>query len=83
MRSARFLPFFLSLSCVFAQKPKDVRAAAKPGASAIPTVAGYLNSTEPDTRAEAVRQLTLIGGKDVIDPLITEHQAAQLAASEA
>ncbi|HXJ43597.1 MAG TPA: HEAT repeat domain-containing protein, partial [Bryobacteraceae bacterium] len=60
----------LSLVCAFAQKPKDVRLAAKPGASAIPVVAQYLNSAEPDTRAEAVKQLVAIGGKDIIDPLI-------------
>src|SRR5690242_304279 len=53
-----------------AQSPKDVRAAAKPGPSAIPIVAGYLNSTAVDTRVEAVKQLIAIGGKDIIDPLI-------------
>ncbi len=68
----RCLPFILlfSLTTAFAQKPKDVRLAAKPGASAIPVVAQYLNSSDADTRAEAVRQLTLIGGKETIDPLI-------------
>ena len=68
----RCLPSILlfSLTTAFAQKPKDVRLAAKPGASAIPVVAQYLNSSDADTRAEAVRQLTLIGGKETIDPLI-------------
>jgi len=67
----RFLfALLLSVVCALAQKPKDVRLAAKPGASAIPVVAQYLNSTEPDTRAEAVRQLIQIGGKDTIDPLL-------------
>jgi HEAT repeat protein len=61
------LLFSLTLT---AQSPKDVRAAAKPGPSAIPTVAGYLNSVTVDTRAEAVKQLIAIGGKDIIDPLI-------------
>lgn len=69
MRRLLFV-LLLSLIAAFAQKPKDVRLAAKPGASAIPVVAQYLNSAEADTRAEAVRQLTLIGGKETIDPLI-------------
>lgn len=69
MRRLLFVLLF-SLISAFAQKPKDVRLAAKPGASAIPVVAQYLNSADADTRAEAVRQLTLIGGKETIDPLI-------------
>jgi HEAT repeat protein len=52
------------------QTPKDVRAAAKQGQTAIPTVAGYLNSASVDTRIEAVKQLTALGGKDTVDPLI-------------
>ncbi len=43
---------------------------AKQGQTAIPTVAGYLNSASVDTRIEAVKQLTALGGKDSIDPLI-------------
>jgi len=61
-----FLLSFLSA----AQSPKDVRLAAKQGQSAIPTVAGYLNSAGVDTRIEAVRQLTALGGRESIDPLI-------------
>ncbi len=53
-----------------AQSPKDVRAVAKEGQSAIPKVALYLNSRSLDTRLETVRQLTALGGKDSIDPLI-------------
>jgi HEAT repeat protein len=53
-----------------AQTPKDVRAVAKQGQIAIPTVAAYLNSASVDTRLEAVKQLTALGGKDSIDPLI-------------
>ncbi|MDP9169292.1 MAG: hypothetical protein M3N54_01630, partial [Acidobacteriota bacterium] len=53
-----------------AQGPKDVRAVAKQGPSAIPTVAQYLNSTSVDTRVEAIKQLIALGGKDTIDPLI-------------
>src|SRR5215218_4863060 len=60
----------ITVACVYAQRPKDVRLAAKPGSSAIPVIAQYLNSADADTRAEAVRQLVSIGGKDIIDPLI-------------
>jgi len=60
----------LSAPICFAQTPKDVRAVAKQGQSAIPTVAAYLNSASVDTRIEAVKQLTALGGKDTIDPLI-------------
>src|SRR5665213_2933429 len=59
------VPLFVS-----AQTPKDVRAVAKQGQRAIPTVAGYLNSASVDTRIEAVKQLTALGGRDSIDPLI-------------
>jgi HEAT repeat protein len=62
---------FLLLPFVVAgQTPKDVRAVAKQGPSAIPTVAQYLNSTAVDTRVETIRQLIALGGKDTIDPLI-------------
>jgi HEAT repeat protein len=67
----RSLVFFCLVSLVaFGQTPKDVRAVAKQGQTAIPTVAAYLNSASVDTRIEAVRQLTALGGKDSIDPLI-------------
>ena len=54
----------------FGQTPKDVRAVAKQGPVAIPTVAQYLNSQNVDTRVEAVRQLISLGGKEIIEPLI-------------
>src|SRR5580698_6565156 len=60
---------FLASFCP-AQTPKDVRAIAKQGQTAIPTVAQYLNSASVDTRVEAVKQLIVLGGKDTIDPLI-------------
>jgi HEAT repeat protein len=69
MRPAVVFFCLVPLVC-FAQTPKDVRAVAKQGQSAIPTVAGYLNSASVDTRIEAVKQLTALGGKDSIDPLI-------------
>jgi HEAT repeat protein len=68
-RFSAFL-FVLLAGAACAQTPKDVRLAAKPGASAIPTVAQYLNSQAVDTRVEVVKQLIAIGGKDTIDPLI-------------
>src|SRR5580698_7964451 len=69
MRLSRVFLYLVPLVC-FGQTPKDVRAVAKQGQTAIPTVAGYLNSASIDTRIEAVRQLTALGGKDSIDPLI-------------
>jgi HEAT repeat protein len=54
----------------FAQAPKDVRAVAKQGPNAIPTVAQYLNSQRVDTRVEVVKQLVALGGRETIDPLI-------------
>jgi HEAT repeat protein len=65
-----FPGLFLICACAVAQTPKDVRAVAKQGPVAIPTVAQYLNSENVDTRVEAVRQLIALGGKDIIDPLI-------------
>lgn len=69
MRSAVVFCSLIPLLC-FGQTPKDVRAVAKQGQTAIPTVAGYLNSASVDTRIEAVKQLTALGGRDSIDPLI-------------
>jgi HEAT repeat protein len=66
--AALFL-FVISLTAS-AQTPKDVRAVAKQGPNAIPTVAQYLNSQSVDTRVEAIKQLIALGGKDIIDPLI-------------
>ena len=73
----RLLPLLL-LACLtaFGQTPKDVRAVAKQGPSAIPTVAKYLNSDEVDVRVEVVKQLILLGGKEIIDPLITATRDA-------
>jgi HEAT repeat protein len=67
-RSVLLLLFASSFAA--AQSPKDVRAVAKQGPSAIPTVAQYLNSTAVDTRVEAIKQLIALGGKEIIDPLI-------------
>src|SRR3954469_17854001 len=75
MRSSIPCLFLLSLftpAAVFAQNPapKDVRIVAKDGQVAIPKLALYLNSPALDTRIEVVKQLTELGGKDSLDPLI-------------
>ena len=72
LRSATALLLACLASSVasLAQTPKDVRAVAKQGPSAIPTVAQYLNSQAVDTRLETIKQLIALGGKDTIDPLI-------------
>src|SRR5215467_5721711 len=66
----RNFAFLLAPLLLSAQTPKDVRAVAKQGPTAIPTVAQYLNSAAVDTRVETVKQLIALGGKDIIDPLI-------------
>jgi len=68
MRPSVILLCLIAVTTCFAQGPKDVRAAAKQGN--VTTVAGYLNSASVDTRIETVKQLTILGGKDTIDPLI-------------
>ena len=67
---------FVSLFPLVAQdvKPKDVRDQAKNGASAIPTLQGYLKGHPPDVRAEAVKQLTEIGTAASLDPLMLATQ---------
>jgi len=55
-------------------KPKDVRDLGKKGASAVPTLQGYLKNHPPDVRAEAVKQLTEIGTAASLDPLILATQ---------
>jgi HEAT repeat protein len=69
MKRAILFLFCLTIPAL-AQTPKDVRAVAKQGPEAIPTVAQYLNSTSVDTRVEAIKQLIALGGKDTIDPLL-------------
>lgn len=69
MLRACFVLLLLSLIS-FAQTPRDVRAVAKQGPTAVPTIGQYLNSASVDTRVEAIKQLIILGGKDIIDPLI-------------
>src|ERR1700722_12558651 len=64
-----FVPTLFAIAAI-AQTPKDVRAVAKEGQAAVPKVAEYLNSASVETRVETVKQLTILGGKDTIDPLI-------------
>ena len=64
----RFAVLALTPVLCLAQAPRDVRAAAKQGD--ISKVAPYLNSAAVDTRIETVKQLTSIGGRDSVDPLI-------------
>jgi HEAT repeat protein len=67
----RLLPAICIFSvAAWAQAPKDVRAVAKQGLSAIPTLAQYLNSQGVDTRVEVIKQLVQLGGRETIDPLI-------------
>src|SRR5580692_3702456 len=56
--------------------PKDVRLVAKDGQRSIPKLALYLNSPALDTRLEVVKELTDIGGKDSLDPLIAASHDA-------
>jgi HEAT repeat protein len=66
-------PILLLICCILpaaAQTPKDVRAVAKEGQVAVPKVAEYLNSASADTRVEVVKQLIVLGGREIIDPLI-------------
>jgi HEAT repeat protein len=81
------LVFSIFALSAFAQAPKDVRAVAKQGPNAIPTLAQYLNSQRADTRVEVVKQLISLGGKDTIDPLIrATHDAdaeVQIRATDA
>src|ERR1700691_3337889 len=55
-------------------KPKDVREIAKRGAAAIPKLQELLKNRPPDTRAEAVKQLTEIGTSASLDPLMLATQ---------
>src|SRR5436309_1786566 len=72
----RLAALFVFAAACFAQAPKDVRAVAKEGQSAVPKVAQYLNSQSLDTRIETVKQLISLGGKDTIDPLIAATRDA-------
>ncbi len=73
----RLITAFIAVNiAAIAQTPKDVRAVAKQGPTAIPTVTQYLNSQNVDTRIEVIKQLIALGGKDTIDPLIRGTQDA-------
>lgn len=55
---------------LFCQTLKEVKSAAKQGSQGIPVLTQALQSTDLSIRIEAVRQLTSVGGKDSITPLI-------------
>ena len=55
---------------LFSQTLKDVKNAARQGSQGIPVLTSALQSQDLAVRVEAVRQLTLLGGKDSIAPLI-------------
>ena len=55
---------------VFGQTVKEVRAAAKLGSAGIPDLSRYLSGSSLDVRIEVVRQVTNLGGKDSIAPLV-------------
>ncbi len=68
-------PFVLLLAALAAAqqpivRPKDVRETAKAGASAIPTLAGYITNQDRDVRLEAVKQIAEIGTVRSLDPLV-------------
>ncbi len=74
MRYLAALLFFYQLSSAAAQqpvvRPKDVREAAKAGASSIPKLAGYLKTQDRDVRLEAVKQIAELGTGRSLDPLV-------------
>ncbi|MBI2679616.1 MAG: HEAT repeat domain-containing protein [Candidatus Solibacter usitatus] len=71
---ARLLAIFvLLLTAGFAEeplRPKDVRALAKQGSTAIPQLQELLKNPDLEIRVEAVKAMVEIGGKDSLTPLI-------------
>jgi HEAT repeat protein len=67
---AAILLLSLSLGAQQLVRPKDVRETAKAGATAIPTLAGYLKNQDRDVRLEAVKQIAEIGTARCLDPLV-------------
>lgn len=57
-----------------AQTPREVRAIAKDGPSAIPELTEFLKNSDPSIRNEAVKGLVEIGGVRSLDPLIAATQ---------
>ncbi|MDQ6663260.1 MAG: hypothetical protein M3Z23_02570, partial [Acidobacteriota bacterium] len=68
-----FLLFVVSVS-LFAQSPKEIRAMAKDGPSALPKLQELLHSPETSTRAEAVKAIIEISGAAGVDLLILAAQ---------
>jgi HEAT repeat protein len=61
---------FILSEIVYGQTVKDVRAAAKPGASALPELAQFLKNPDSKIRAEAVKSIVEIGTPKSLDLLI-------------
>jgi len=74
MRTLLVLVLALAATAQQSVRPKDVRAAAKAGSSAIPKLQEYLKDPNVDVRAEAVRQITEIGPPRSLDPLLLATQ---------
>jgi HEAT repeat protein len=60
----------LLAAAAFCQTPKEIRALAKQGPSAIPQLSSYLKSADIEVRWEAVKGIVDIGGAASIGPLI-------------
>jgi len=62
----------LLISCALAQevRPKDVREIGKAGSSALPRLQELLKNPSTEVRAEAVKQITSVGGLGSLDALV-------------
>jgi HEAT repeat protein len=76
--AAFFLLFHIALASAQQPvvRPKDVREAAKAGASAIPKLATYIVNQDRDVRLEAVKQIAELGTARSLDPLVTATRDA-------
>jgi HEAT repeat protein len=64
------LPLFVLAALLNGQTVKDVRATAKPGASALPALGQFLKTPDTKVRAEAVKCIIDIGTPKSLDLLI-------------
>jgi len=74
MRTLLVLVLALAAAAQQSVRPKDVRAAAKAGSSAIPKLQEFLKDPDVDVRVEAVKQITEIGPPRSLDPLLLATQ---------
>jgi HEAT repeat protein len=61
---------FALLAAGYGQTPKDVKAAAKPGANALPELGKFLKNPDLKVRTEAVKSIVEIGTPKSVDYLI-------------